>query len=328
MMERRKFREIEAVAHRAPSAHNTQPWRLRHDRDAIVLLFDPNRHLAAGDASGRDLLLSLGAFAEAFLIAAASRGEGVRFEPDIEFAACQVGRFLPAPRPYPTSFSARHLEARQTSRLRYRPEFIDSGVCVALRAHLEDGWQLHHVESSAIALLLAVADRFFFERAPLVAELRRWLRLGQGNAGSGDGLSAACLDLGPVEAMMLQALLSRPIYPLARRLGLARAVARQSRALLDPPHSVIVLTGPVGHAGHVLSGGRMLLRVWLELAQCGRYAHPLSQILDCPNTRLELATMVGCSPGENILAIFRAGRSPEPARSSRRPIDSETGGRR
>lgn len=157
-----------------------------------------------------------------------------------------------------------------------------------------------------------------FETPPLVAELRQWLRLGAASVVSNDGLSAPCLGLGRTEAVSLRALLSRPTHPLARPPGLARAAGHNARRLLDPPHSVLVLTGAVEHARHVLSSGRMLMRLWLELSRRGRYVHPLSEIIDFPRTRLELATMIGGLPGENILAIFRAGRSPVPARSRRR----------
>jgi hypothetical protein len=60
--------------------------------------------------------------------------------------------------------------------------------------------------------------------------------------------------------------------------------------------------------------GRNLLRVWLALTQRGLYAHPLSQILDCPETALDLAARVGAEP----FSVFRAGRSVPPARSHRR----------
>lgn len=45
----------------------------------------------------------------------------------------------------------------------------------------------------------------------------------------------------------------------------------------------------------------------------GLYTHPLSQILDCPETARELAARVGVSP----FSVFRAGRSAPPPRSAR-----------
>jgi nitroreductase len=49
------------AASRAPSIHNTQPWRFRVGRDRVDLYADRSRRLHAADVDGRDLLLSCGA---------------------------------------------------------------------------------------------------------------------------------------------------------------------------------------------------------------------------------------------------------------------------
>jgi len=49
-----------AVAARAPSVHNTQPWRFRPGKYAIELYADPARKLAV-DPVGREMLISCGA---------------------------------------------------------------------------------------------------------------------------------------------------------------------------------------------------------------------------------------------------------------------------
>ena len=49
-----------AAAARAPSVHNTQPWRFRVSPDAVELRSDPRRKLRA-DPSGREMLISCGA---------------------------------------------------------------------------------------------------------------------------------------------------------------------------------------------------------------------------------------------------------------------------
>ena len=49
-----------SAAARAPSVHNTQPWRFRVGPDAVDLWTDPRRKLRA-DPSGREMLISCGA---------------------------------------------------------------------------------------------------------------------------------------------------------------------------------------------------------------------------------------------------------------------------
>src|SRR3954451_22815591 len=50
-----------AVAVRAPSIHNTQPWSWRLGPDALVLRADRSRQLAVADPDGHSLLVSCGA---------------------------------------------------------------------------------------------------------------------------------------------------------------------------------------------------------------------------------------------------------------------------
>ncbi|HEX9335599.1 MAG TPA: NAD(P)H nitroreductase [Pseudonocardiaceae bacterium] len=50
-----------AVAVRAPSVHNTQPWLFRVGPRTVHLFADPSRQLPATDPQGRDVLMSCGA---------------------------------------------------------------------------------------------------------------------------------------------------------------------------------------------------------------------------------------------------------------------------
>jgi hypothetical protein len=62
-----------ATAARAPSVHNTQPWRFAVGTRAIELLADPSRKLRT-DPLGRELLLSCGG--ELFVLSLSFRSLG------------------------------------------------------------------------------------------------------------------------------------------------------------------------------------------------------------------------------------------------------------
>jgi hypothetical protein len=56
-----KLARLVATAARAPSVHNTQPWRFRASRDTIDLLADRSRKMPRIDPAGREMLISCGA---------------------------------------------------------------------------------------------------------------------------------------------------------------------------------------------------------------------------------------------------------------------------
>lgn len=62
------------LACRAPSVHNTQPWRWRVADRELRLHSDPSQRLMATDPSGRDLVVSCGAALHTAQVAAASEG--------------------------------------------------------------------------------------------------------------------------------------------------------------------------------------------------------------------------------------------------------------
>ncbi len=66
-----------------------------------------------------------------------------------------------------------------------------------------------------------------------------------------------------------------------------------------------------------LDAGRTLMRLWLTLSRAGLYAHPLSQILDCPSTHRQISDRVGRAVQEEVMCLFRFGASPPPAQSRR-----------
>lgn len=75
------------IAARAPSAHNTQPWRVEQVHDGIDLGLHDQRLLKIGDPTGRDALLGLGCWVEAAAIAAREAGVGLDIRSDDGLAA-------------------------------------------------------------------------------------------------------------------------------------------------------------------------------------------------------------------------------------------------
>jgi hypothetical protein len=313
-----ELRRLEPWFYRAPSAHNAQPWLLLYGADRIELRFDPDRHLAAGDPTRRDLLLSLGAFVEAVLVASAAEGIALDFVSAVDIAQARVGAFTAGVDVYETPFGLNDLERRGTSRLRYAPRRLGQQELEAARRQLGPGERLQDVPARQFLDLFTTADRWLYESSAVVAELRSWLRLSRRHPRYElDGLSYECLGLSRAEASAVGLLLRPGIYRLVRTLGLHRAFTASSRSALEVDASVLVLTGPAEREEEILAAGRSLLRVWLSLSSAGCYTHPLSQLIDCGTSSDELGRRLELGPGERLLSVFRAGWSERPARSHR-----------
>jgi hypothetical protein len=83
----RQVRYLTGVARRAPSLHNTQPWRFTVSGDAIELRADVSRQLSV-DPDGREMLISCGAALYGLRLAVRSLG----YLPEVEILPGPAGR--------------------------------------------------------------------------------------------------------------------------------------------------------------------------------------------------------------------------------------------
>jgi nitroreductase len=311
---------IVAAAARAPSAHNTQPWRVRVAGDRVVVQPDEDRWLRHGDPTRRDLDLSVGAFVEAMRLAFAA--SGVRAEPDgkTEGLALSNGAAVGAREIGAASL----LRRRQTSRLRYSPRApeaasVDELAAVAKAAGLE--LQLFSREAAARKdvdgwCYAATREGWLDPRA--VAELARWVRVDpEGARRPDDGLSTHCLGLSPFETASLVAATRAGLWRAAHATFLApfaaAALARAETKLVEEAPFVGVLVAP----GPANLAGAGLLHVWLAATRLGLALAPMSGLLD--RRGWELGRALGASP-TRLVTAFRLGRSAPAPRSGRRAV--------
>lgn len=72
--DRQSTHAVLSLASRAPSVHNSQPWRWRVSTEGLHLYADPERQLPNIDPDNRDLLLSCGAVLHHAVVALAAMG--------------------------------------------------------------------------------------------------------------------------------------------------------------------------------------------------------------------------------------------------------------
>ncbi|WP_434743399.1 Acg family FMN-binding oxidoreductase [Micromonospora sp. SH-82] len=270
---------------RAPSLHNTQPWRFRLHDGGIEVAVDPLRRLAVTDPSGWGARLSCGAalFNLRLSLAVAGRPARVRLRPypnDPEV----VARLVPD-RPRPPTPAQRTLHAAVPRRFSNRTPFRPDPVPADLRwrlgeaARAEQCWLELVIGVSAVnafAEIAHTAHRVLHREAAYRAELADWVRTGPAD----DGVPADAG--GPVSQ-------PQDLLP-ARDFGdRDRAPGRDFEA--EP---LVAVLGAPGNTGvDQILAGQALQRVLLTATDAGLSASLLSQPIEVPGAREVLRRSLG-----------------------------------
>ena len=318
------------AAGRAPSAHNTQPWRLRWGGDSLAVGVAADRLLPVGDPAGHDALHGLGALLENLLLALEQLGYDGHYEVGerlVPGAPVLVLRWSPRAAGAPDPTLCRMIPLRRTSRLPYRREPVAEPILALLRGAASAPCALHVLTDPAgilaVRRLVAEATALQLADDATARELYGWLRFSPRDPRwHRDGLNAACLAMSAVEAAAARRLLSPPVLRVLARWGLHRALLANLDQQAPPSPALCLLTvrGDEGAALRV-EAGRRLQRVWLTAAAHGLVTHPLSAALDVAATRPRALEPFGLEEGERPVNLFRLGRSAPAARSPRLPAD-------
>jgi nitroreductase len=310
-------RAVLALANRAPSVHNSQPWRWRIGTNSLHLFRDPSRALPATDPGGRDLLLSCGAALHHLRVAllAAGWGSVVHRVPDPARPEHLAAVELRPARPAPDDLAlARAIEFRRSDRRVFSTWPVPAGFeSTIARAAAAEGTELHLVTSpSARATVTQLIERAAVEQAlapGLGLETATWTGLAMG---ARDGVPAANVPVQPDGAV-----------PVRRFAGAEQAQNPLGREESDGT-VLAVLATTADSAADQLRAGEALSAVLLTATRLGLATDPVSQPLEVPATRaaLRAALLADAAEPQILLRLGWAPISaPEVPRTGRRPVD-------
>jgi hypothetical protein len=270
-----------STAARAPSVHNTQPWRFRIRPDALELYADPARKLRV-DPMGREMLISCGAALFGLRLGVRSLG----FMPVVERLPDKARLTLLARvslgEPQPMTGSERQLlEAlphRHTHRGPFTPEPLPGGLLASLQ---------HDAIAEGATLALTDRGRGYERLADIVlaagqrldlvprarADMRDWTR--SPGSSARDGVPASAFA---AEADHHRGHLAQRDFDLGRHLG------QLETAGPAPAATALILTPGDGRADW-LCAGQALHRILAHAAARWVFASLHSQPLEAAGIR-------------------------------------------
>jgi nitroreductase len=302
------------AATRAPSVHNTQPWRFVVTPPAIELHLDRDRVLEVVDPIAREAVMSCGAALFNLRVALQAAGRRVvvdlvpdRPRPDLLAVVRVSGSRAPAPE---HQTLAAVIERRATSRRPFTDRPVPSQHRHALMAAARaEGAHLLLLDTprtlGTLATLLRRADHLQEEDPEFQRELREWT---VGPEHRLDGVPHSAGGPRPIGGSLLT----------PRRFH--DNPARERPFEQDPLVAMLTTRGDTVR-DHLLAGQAMQ-RVLLTATVVGLSTSFLSQPVEVPLTRAALRTLLD-APG-HPQTVLRIGYGNPAAPTPRRPVSAVT----
>ena len=298
---------------RAPSSHNSQPWRFRLVEDSIELHADRTRALPVNDPYDRELTISCGCALMNLVVAARHFGrfQGMELlpkfmDPDL-LARVQLARVSGEAQPGSDLFEA--IARRRTYRRRFTDQAVPASVQRRLMAVAEAGgaWIECIQEPKAkhaIAELVAEADRMLWADPSWRRELALWMHPSRAR----DGMAMPAMP-GPLASAVV------------RSFDMGDGQAARDLELADASPLLVVLGTERDTQKDWLAAGEALQGVLLTACHAGLQASYLNQPIQVPAMRLQLGGMLVHAGVPQVL--LRLGYPTEDITpSSRRPLES------
>lgn len=295
----------------APSSHNSQPWSFRIDGNTVHIHADESRWLDVADSDRRELLISLGCALENLLVAAAHFGfettVGYGFGEEEPVASVQVapmGRAggtddeslfeaIPARRTSHGAFEDRPIPSTLLDRFRAmgRDEAVD--VMLVVDAELK----------GRIAELQFEADERQMADPAYRRELGHWIGMG---------------------ALGASWLMARVGQLAVTYLDMGGREASKNSKLIERAPIVAVLSTPVDTQTARVQTGQVFERLMLAATGDRVVVHPMSQILERPELKRELANELGIEPAipQHLFRLGYPRNEPEASHTPRWPVSA------
>lgn len=278
------------VACSAPSADNTQPWRVEWDGDSLRIRYDrPRVNGQTFPAENPASLLSIGGLIENIDTLARAWG----LEPALELAEdpgahsdalyARIALQAAEQPPGEDDEIVRAVLQRHTNRAAFAPTPLPDALLDDVsgqRLGSARSWSSHSPEQRGdVARLVETASRIRFSTREAHEWLARSLRFTPTAVASADGLDVATLALPPGGRLFLRLIADWRRLQVLNRVGAFRILSAIDAApVRRGPCLLAVIAGdnPRG----CIDAGRLMVRLWTSLNRQGVAVHPYYVVAD------------------------------------------------
>jgi len=309
------FEFLVAQAVKAPSGHNTQPWRFRQNGSVVEIHPDFDRRLPVVDPDDRELFVSLGCAVENLCLAAQTKGYksavSVGDKGVITVSLAEEAGVKPSP-------LFNQIDARQTNRSVYTGEEIALDSLRKLQSVCsEKGISVHYYarqtkQFNDIEQYVLRGNTNQMQNEAFKAELKSWMRFNKKHQDQTlDGLSYAVFGAPNVPRWMAEPIMSMAIN--------AKTQNKADREKIASASQLVLFTTRENSRREWVSLGRTLQRFLLTTTELG-VAHAY---LNQPNEEAEIASEMTRTlglDGEYPTILLRIGYGKQQAYSKRRAV--------
>nr|WP_276598817.1 Rv1355c family protein [Nannocystis sp. SCPEA4] len=285
-------RELVAIAARAPSGGNCQPWRWLLRGGRLFLFHERARSESLADFRALGGVAAVGAAAESFRLAAHARGLELSLAafpradvPDLAAVFELLAGPGPAAEPRWRDELAGALGLRHTNRKTSTREALDAGNYAALQAAAGSvaGAQLQFltgdVDLAEVAELVGIGDQLRLLDDRLNCDMFREVRWTPEEAeATRDGIFIDSLELTPADRAGLSMCRRREALAFLHTFGGGRGLRKSAAKAIASASAVGLLTMPRIGAGEFFRGGQALQRMWLVAHTLGLAIYPMSTL--------------------------------------------------
>lgn len=313
------FKEIIKDASKAPSGHNTQPWKFEVNENKIIIRPNYDRRLKIVDADDHALFISLGCALENLILSARAHGFDTKVTKNFSNTKDEIVVALNKSENVRKDVLYDFIRSRQSTRTEYGTEPVDQSILDQLSEEAQNQYVeiIYFTDKNKIKELepfIIEGSNLQFGNKQFLDELISWIRFSKKEVKKKrDGIWSASLGMPGVGRFMGSIVMKNFVS--------AKSEAKRWKKLIDMSAGFVLFVVKENSKEHWVQLGQSFERFALKATQLNiKHAHvnmPCEEI----SVRQKLIKHFGIANGKQPLLLVRFGYGEVMPYSFRLPLE-------